>query len=95
MVKHDVIYAIGALLAKDVKRCSRHLKKMCYLPSSQESFTTTKVIYTVTSSDGALGQCKYGFLFGVTNDPMQQRFDLCGGRLFLKDGLFYSFQQDQ
>ena len=62
MVKQDVINAAGALLlARDVESCPRYSEEMYYLPSSQESFTTIRVIHAITNSNGALGGCKYGF----------------------------------
>ena len=52
-------------MASDVKRSSRHLKKRCYLLSSQESFTTIRVIYIVTNFDGGLGDVSMDFILGL------------------------------
>jgi len=70
--KKDVINAIRVLLlAKDVKRCPRHSEKMCYLSSAQESFVNTRIMYTVTNSNGAMGRCNYGFYSWITKDATQ------------------------
>ena len=55
--KQDTINAPRTiLLAKDVKRCSRHLKELCYLSGGQDALATARLVNV--SMDFVLGMPK-------------------------------------
>ena len=56
------------------------------MPSYQESFTTSRSLYTFAGSHLPLGGCEHELCVGVAKDTTKQGFHLCGCGPFPKDG---------